>query len=756
MKQSALLFIVQVFLWSCMAPADYVNPLQGTASTREFSTGNTYPATCVPMGMNFWTPQTGLNGNGWQYIYRDTVIRGFKQTHQPSPWINDYGCFSVMPQINRPEVDQRKRALPFSHRNETARPYGYSVSFDNGIAVEYTATNSGAVFRFEYPENSNGSFLVIDCFESEGEICIDTVNAAIFGKSSYYSGNNSAVLPENFATYFTMKFDRPIGSFGIIRDKRDSVLADRASGTGIKAYIGFGKCSNVGMKVASSFISYDQAKANLETEIGDRTFREVKAANRKIWNEALSCIDVKTSSEEHKCIFYTALYRAQLFPRKTHEYNNGQQVHYSFYTGKVEEGPMYADNGFWDTFRAVHPLFTIIKPSVSAEFMDALLNIYEEGGWLPEWFSPAYKESMIGQNSASVITDAYRKGIGSFDTDIMRSAILKSARNEGPNAAGRLGYEYYDKYGYIPSDSGIKGSVSRTLEYAYNDWCIAGYLKKNGAEEDSVALFLRKALNYRNLFDTETGFMRPRRSDGSWDIGFKPDLWGYDFVEGCSWHWSWSVFHDPAGLIRLYGGEKSFIDKLDSVFSALPTVSLDEGRKVIHEMREMIAGNMGQYAHGNQPIQHAIYLYSYAGVPHKVQERVTDVMSELYGTGLKDGTGLCGDEDNGQTSAWYIFSSLGFYPVCPGSGEYIIGSPIFRRADIRLEDGKTFTVKAENVSERNIYIQSATLNGVTFEKCYITYDQIMSGGVLEFVMGDTPSDWASASRPYSLSDNIGF
>lgn len=755
-KKSFLLFVIQSVLWSCAAPVDYVNVLQGTASDREFSTGNTYPAVCVPRGMNFWTPQTGLNGSGWQYAYQDTVIRGFKQTHQPSPWINDYGCFSVMPQTDRPETDQDKRALTFSHENETATPYGYSVRFDNGMAVEYTATNAGAVFRFSYPENSDSSFVVIDCFDAEGEIYIDAENSMVLGKSSYYAPNNSAYLPENFATYFTMTFDRPVTSFGIVRNERDTIKADRAVGNNIKAYVGFGKCGEVGMKTASSFISIDQARANLESEIGNRSFMEIRNENRRIWNKTLSCIDVNTPSEEQKRIFYTALYRTQLFPRKTHEYADGRQIHYSFFTGKVEEGPMYADNGFWDTFRAVHPLFTIISPSVSAEFMEALVNIYKEGGWLPEWFSPAYKNSMIGQNSASVVTDAFIKGIGGFDPNVMQTAILKGAWNDGPNATGRVGHRYYDSLGYVPSDVGIKGNVSRTLEYAYNDWCIAEYLEKNGASADSVVVFRQRALNYRHLFDPETGFMRPRMSDGNWESGFKPDAWSFDFVEGSAWHWTWSVFHDPAGLIELYGGDDRFIDKMDSVFSSEPTVTLEEGRKMIHEMREMIAGNMGQYAHGNQPIQHAVYLYSYAGAPYKVQEHVTDIMSRLYSSGIEDGTGLCGDEDNGQTSAWYIFSSLGFYPVCPGSGEYVIGSPLFEKAEVRLENGNVFTVKAKNVSERNIYIQSATLDGVPFEKSYITYRQIMDGGVLEFVMGDTPSDWATDSRPYSLSEQVEF
>lgn len=736
-------------------PVDLVNTLQGSNSTREFSTGNTYPAVAVPWGMNFWTPQTRKNGDGWQYVYSDLKIQGFKQTHQPSPWINDYGCFSIMPQSSSPVPDQKRRAASYSRENEFAAPFLYKVKFDNGIETSMSATNSCCAFKFSFIEGEE-SFLLIDCFPMKGKITVDVQRNRIYGFSNYRASNNKSILPDNFGTYFVIETDTSLEDFCIMQNGKALSGYTEAEGENMTAYVSFGKQKEVMAYVASSFISYEQAERNLRREIGKKSFKNVVEESRKKWNDQLSVITVDGGSEEEYKTFYTALYRTMLFPRRTYEYDaTGKQVHYGFFDGKIHEGPMYADNGFWDTFRAVHPLFTILVPSVSEEIMDALINIYQEGGWLPEWFSPAYKDCMIGQNSVSVITDSYVKGIGRYDTSMMMEAILEGAEAEGPNATGRRGYDYYNKYGFIPSDSGIKHSVSRTLEYSYDDFCIAVYAHLIGKPDSLVNKYLERAFNYRNVFDKRVNFMRPRNEDGCWDSDFAPDTWSQDFTEGSSWHWTWSVFHDPAGLIRLMGGERNFINKMDSVFVAKPTIGLGFRNKMIHEMREMIAADMGQYAHGNQPIQHMVYLYNYAGAPYKTQEKVHEIMSKLYYSGQEDGKGLCGDEDNGQTSAWYVFSALGFYPVCPGTGEYVIGKPLFDHARILLESGKQFVVKLRNNSEENIYIQSAMLNGKDFRNSFITHDMIMEGGVLEFEMGPNPNvEWASSSRPFSLSDYV--
>ncbi len=735
------------------SPVDLVNLLQGTNSQSDFSTGNTYPAVAVPWGMNFWTPQTRNNGDGWQYVYTDLKIQGFKQTHQPSPWINDYGCFSIMPQVGVPESDQNKRAVSYRRENEKALPYLYEVKLDNDIRAAMSATNSGAAFKFDFPKNKEG-ILLVDCFDGASEIFIDSDNQTISGYSSFFAKNNGVCFPKNFRTYFVICFNQPISEYGCLVGRKFVKGKKYCSGRNALAYVSFGKAEHLELKVASSFISYQQAKINLERELGKKNFRTLQKENRDVWNKALSRVSVKGGTLENQRTFYSALYRTMLFPRKTTEWNeHGKAMHYSFFNGKVCEGPMYTDNGFWDTFRAVHPFFTIMHPSLSADLMEGLLNIYKEGGWLPEWFSGSYKDCMIGQNSVSVITDALLKGIDSFDQKLMFEAMCKGAEHQGPLATGRVGIEFYDSLGYIPCDVGIKASVSRTLEYAYDDFCMAKYAEKIGAPTKVVDHYRKRALSYQNLIDKDLCFVRPKQMDGEWKANFAPDDWGRDFTEGSSWHWTWCVFHDVKGLQKMIGGERPFVKMLDSVFTSKPTVGLGGRKKMIHEMKEMIAGNMGQYAHGNQPIQHMAYLYNYAGKPYKTQEKVRLIMNRLYHSGWEDGCGLCGDEDNGQTSAWYVFSALGFYPVCPGMGEYIIGSPLFEEVSLKLENGKSFKVKAIHQSPRNKYIQSANLDGKPFNRSFLTHEEIMNGGVLTFIMSDTPNKkWAMDSLPTSLSD----
>lgn len=741
------LFVMAMVL-ACTAcgpkPADYVNTLQGTKSEYGLSFGNTYPAVAQPWGQNFWVAQTRPNGNGWQYVYSDDTIYGFKQTHQPSPWINDYGCFSLMPVCGKLSVFPEDRKAFFDHSEEEAHPYYYGVMLSSGIFAELTPSYSGAIMRFTYPDGTD-PYLIVDCFSHDGDVWADLDNSMLCGYSGFYAPNNNAVLPENFATHFHISLSAGISDFGVVKNDE-----------GKYAWVKLDLPENriVEAKVASSFVSADQACTNCKNELAAISFDKLKMKSYKEWNRTLGVFSIKGASKEQLHTFYSALYHASLFPRRLYDRDQeGNIIHYDFFNGDVKTGYMYSDNGFWDTFRSVHPLFTIIHPSLSSEFMDALLNVYKEGGWLPEWFAPAYKDCMVGQNSVSVVTDSYLKGIKSYDDSLMFEAFIKGANSIGPNATGRRGYEEYNALGYVPYDVGVKESVSRTLDYAYDDYCISLYADAIG-KPDEAEKYRARALNYKNLFDSSVGFMRPKSSNGIWEEDWTPDTWGGSFTEGSSWHWTWCVYHDPKGLIDLFGSEDAFVSRLDSVFTCEPTFRSSYYSKVIHEMSEMVECGMGQYAHGNQPIQHMIYLYDYAGAPYKAQSHVREVMDKLYCSGLGTGAGYCGDEDNGQTSAWYIFSAMGFYPVCPGNSEYVIGSPLFGEISIKMENGRKFKVKAQNNSPENVYIQSAKLNGLPLERCYLRHDEIVNGGTLEFVMGPEPSDWGKSpeSRPKSLSD----
>jgi len=471
-------------------------------------------------------------------------------------------------------------------------------------------------------------------------------------------------------------------------------------------------------------------------------------------------VQVKGGTLEQKRTLYSTLYRVLLFPRRFSEIDaGGREIHYSPYTGKVEDGPFYADNGFWDTFRAAHPLNTILFPELTAGLMKGLVNHVREGGWVPEWFSPGAFRCMIGQNSSSIIADAWLKGFRDFDIETLWTATEKGCYFDGVKSIGRTvgreNHDWYNSLGYIPCDlEGDREATSRTMEYAYNDWCIARLGKALGKSKDTIDLHLKRALNYKNVFDRSDNFVKGRDRNGQWEKNFRPDAWGGPFTEGSSWHWTWAVFHDPQGLINLMGGDEAFVAKLDEMFATHPTFDASRLKKVIHEITEMVAGNMGEYAHGNQPVQHAIYMYDYAGAPYKAQYWARQTMDRLYHSGWDDGKGYCGDEDNGQTSAWYIFSALGIYPVCPASLEYPLGSPLFDEMTISLPGGKKFTVRATGNGPQNYYIQSAKLNGKPFERAFLKHDEIMAGGTLEYVMGAQPNKkWAAAPsmRPSSMS-----
>ncbi len=730
---------------------DLVNPLVGTESTYNLSHGNTYPAVAVPWGMNFWTPQTGKMGDGWGYTYQSDSIRGIKETHQPSPWINDYGAFSLMAITGELHTDQFKRASSFSHKTEISKPNYYSVKLqDYNISVEVTATDRAAMFRFTFPENDQ-SWIILDAFNKGSSVTIFPKEGRIIG----IARNNSGGVPENFANYFVMEFDQPFVDYGTILDEKNQFNATSAEGKHTGAFLRFKTKAGqvIHVKVASSFISPGQAALNLKNEIANRTFDQVKDFAAQSWNEQMNRIWIDGGTSDQQITFYTALYRTLLFPRKFYEIDEtGKIMHYSPYNGKVLPGYMYTDNGFWDTFRAVFPFFTLVYPDHDARVMEGLANTYKESGWLPEWASPGHRNCMVGSNSASLIADSYIKGIRGYDINTLYEAILKNTENEGPmHSVGRFGVSYYNKLGYIPYDVKVNENAARTLEYAYDDftiWKLAQELKRPSEE---IERFKQRAGNYRNLFDKSTNFMRGKNLDGTWQTPFVPEAWGGAFTEGSSWHYTWCVFHDPQGLENLMGGDKAFVGKLDSVFSMPPIFDCKYYGFEIHEITEMVNGKMGQYAHGNQPVQHAIYLYDWTSEPWKAQYHLRDVMNKLYSP---NPDGLCGDEDNGQTSAWYVFSAMGMYSVCPGQPEYALGSPLFDQVTLNLDNGNKFIIQAKNNVVENVYIDKASLNGAVYTKNFLRHEDIRNGGKLVLEMSKEPNKTRGTSvgdRPYSMS-----
>lgn len=737
---------------SVQDPADWVNPLMGTASKHSLSQGNTYPAIALPWGMNFWMPQTGKMGDGWAYTYDAEKIRGFKQTHQPSPWINDYGQFVIMPVTGKPKFRENDRASWFSHKSETARPYYYSVYLaDHDVTTEITPTERAARFRFTYPK-TDSAFVIIDALDRGSFVKVIPAERKIIG----YTTRNSGGVPANFKNYFVIYFDKPFSYQATWKDSTLSVGTLESKSNHSGAIIGFAttKGEKVQAKVASSFISPEQAELNLQQEIANKNFDEIKSQAKATWNKELGRILVTGGTVDQTRTFYSCLYRVLLFPRKFYEVNEKKEVvHYSPYNGQVLPGYMFTDNGFWDTFRSAFPFFNLMYPEMNSHIMQGLVNAYKESGWLPEWASPGHRDCMIGSNSASIIADAYIKGVRNFDVNTAFEALQKNAENEGPlESVGRRGVKYYNELGYVPYDVKINENAARTLEYAYDDFTIYQLAKAIKRPDSDISKYEKRSQNFRNLFDKETRLMRGRNKDGNFQSPFNPFKWGDAFTEGNSWHYTWSVFHDVKGLANLMGGREMFVKMLDSVFVMPPVYDDSYYNFTIHEIREMQIMNMGQYAHGNQPIQHMIYLYNYAGAPWKAQYWLREVMDRLY-TPTPDG--YCGDEDNGQTSAWYVFSALGFYPVCPGTTQYVVGSPLFKTATIKLENGKTLQINAPDNGPDKRYIQKMEWNGKALSQNWLDHFELMKGGQLNFRMAAQPEKnrgTAVKDAPFSYSD----
>jgi len=729
----------------------YVNPLMGSDSKYELSNGNTYPAIALPWGMNTWTPQTGKMGDGWQYTYAANKINGFKETHQPSPWMNDYGQFAIMPVTGHLKVSQNGRASWFSHKAEIVKPYYYNVYLaDHDVTAEISPTERTAQFRFTYPKNDS-SYIIVDAFDKGSFVKVIPSEQKIIGYSTKYARGPL----KNFKDYFVIYCDKTIT---IAHTYSDTTQTDSLSlhAEHAMAVIGFKtvRGEQVHLRVASSFVSPEQAELNLKREQGNDSFETTEEKGQRVWNETLNHVVVSGGTIDQERTFYSCLYRMLFFPNKLYEIDaNNQIVHYSPYNGKVLPGYMFGGTGFWDTFRALYPFLNLAYPHIVNEMQEGLINDYKEGGWLPEWSSPGYSNVMIGNNSASVVAEAYLKGGRGYNIETLYQALVHGANNVGPNGTGREGVDYYNRLGYVPYDVKIGENAARTLEYAYDDFAIYQLGKALHKPEAEIEVYKKRSMNYKKLFDPETGLMRGKNKDGSFEKPFNPFKWGDAFTEGNSWHYTWGVFQDIKGLETLMGGKKQFLAKLDSVFILPPIFDDSYYGEVIHEIREMQIVNMGQYAHGNEPIQHMLYLYDYAGEPWKTQYHVRDVMNKLY---FATPDGYCGDEDNGQTSAWYVFSALGFYPVCPASDQYALGAPLFKKITFNLENGKKVVINAANNSDDNIYVKSLTINGKAYDKNWLSHKSLVEGEIINFDMSAQPNKQRGIKDedfPYSLSND---
>jgi predicted alpha-1,2-mannosidase len=713
-------------------PLASVNPLIGTQKSR-IGYGGTMPFVSPPFAMTNWTPQTRQNKiSVTSYEYDDTTISGFIGTHQPAIWMGDYGYITLMPQTGELRTTPESRRLAFSHTDETAAPDYYAVSLRTAegtrIHVEMTATERCALFRFRFPGTGVARVLVETSRPGvPGFAAVDRETHEITGYNPHRMDSHLGPykLP-NFKGYFVVQFrqiPQKAATYGL--EKEDASVSRGA-------FAEF-RAGEVEVRVGTSFLSIDQARANLRQEIADWNFDAVRAKLHSAWAEKLGRLQLEGATNRERVRLYTALYHALLYPRMFSEYGR----YYSAFDDRVHTGESYTAFSIWDTFRAENSLLTLFAPERIDGMITALLQNFQEGGWMPKWPNPSYTNIMIGTHADSLVAEAMRKGFHGFDRELAWKAVFKDAmvppdgdttrrwldREEGTPYEARAGLTYYKQLGYIPTDK-TDEAASRTLEDSYDDWCVAQIAKTMGREED-YEYFLHRSLNDRNLFNPALGLMNGKTSDGRWaplggsqDTNENRSVAGW--TEGDAWVYTWSPLHDQAGLIQLMGGREAYAAKLDAHFSG------------------------GHNVHSNEPSHHYAYLYDFAGQPWKTQAKVREIAAAEYGY---DAGGLDGDDDCGQMSAWLLFTAMGFYPVNPASGEFMIGSPMYHRMSIRLQSGKTFRVEAGNVSARNLYVQSATFGGKPLKDPLVTWEQIQSGGTLKFRMGPTPSRWGSDWQP---------
>ncbi|MES2463602.1 MAG: GH92 family glycosyl hydrolase [Armatimonadota bacterium] len=743
-----------------VSPLDLVNTLQGSNSEFRFSRGNCLPLVAMPFGMTHWCPQTNGERNGWFFHPDDPKLEGIRATHQPSPWIGDYGHFVVMPQTGERKLGARERSSVYRSEGAAFQPHYFSADLLRyNCTVELTPTERCAVLRCHFPVDTDidpfdaaqTRRLIFEPFTGVSEVEILPEQRQIRGLTR----TNSGGTPPNFALYFVITLDAPIEAWGLFEER--AVFPDETIRTGsrVGAYAEFAPGElMVEARIATSFISIEQAERNLQQETGGLTFDEIKARGEAVWDESLSRIRIEGGTDDQRRTFYSCLYRTQLFPRIFHEIgDDGAQRHYSPYDGNIHDGPMYTDNGFWDTYRTVYPLYSLLCPERLGEILQGWVNVYKESGWFPTWASPGHRSCMVGTHADAVIADAIVKNIPGFDVATAYQGIRKHALEDVPEGSGfgREGLTEFIEKGYVSSDH-FHAATSRTLDYAYDDFCISQAARALGHEEDADQLTKRSRF-WRNVYDPAVGMMRGRNSDGSWRTPWDQFEWGGPFVEGGTWQHSWGVPHDPAGLIATMGGREAFTAKLDQMLALPPHFRVGSYGFEIHEMTEMASADFGQYAHSNQPVHHALYLFTCAGQPHKTQRWVRRVLTELYSS-----ESFPADEDNGEMASWYVLSALGLYPLCPGHPSYVFSSPLFPAAHLSLPQGKTLTIRAKTEGEQDVidapYTKEIAWNGATWSSLSIGHDELIQGGELSVVLSDTPDTsrrFTSDQLPFSVT-----
>ncbi len=714
---------------------DNVNTLQGTDSERSMSHGNTLPLVGAPWGMTDWSPQTG--GGEWFFQYSKHSIEGFRATRQPSPWMGDYAQFLVMPQSGPLAVSAKDRASDYDVNASTWKPDYLKIELSRlQITTELTATERSAVFRLTFADSPTGRLLLFG--EGASEVQIEGRTVKLYSQ------------PSDFGAYYVIELDRDIIGAGTLTGSNVSADSKAAKGKNVGAYVEFAADKPVEVKIGSSYISFEQAAANLKREVGPAGFDEVRQQVAAVWEKGMSRLEIEGATEAERQTFYTCLYRAMKFPHRLYELSDdGKKIHRSPYDGKVHDGALYADNGFWDTYRTVYSFYSVVYPEQWGEILQGWLQAYLENGWYPQWPSPGNRNCMIGTHIDAVIADAIVKGVSGLDMETAYAGIRKDAFVPPTNGVvGRQALNDYLEHGWVPNGR-CDYALSSSLDYAYDDWCVAQAAKKLGKMDDYKVL-IQRAENYKKSWDPSIGFMRAHKADGSWLENFDQFAWGGPYVEGGPWQCSWAVQQDVAGLIHLVGGPEAMAARMQQLLAMPSTFHAGGYGGVIHEMSEMPPLHMGQYSHNNQPIHHALYLFAAAGQPWETEFWTRKVCAEAYNAGPK---GFAGDEDNGEMATWYILNALGFYPLTPVVPEYVLTTPMFAKATIHLAGGNDFVIEAPGNDAYTVFTSERKLNGQPLSRLVIKHAELIGGGKLEVSVSSQPHirKVAETDLPYSMS-----